>query len=187
VARIAIPNKETAPARAEAILDRYARNLGVTPNFSSLIARSPDVLNAEANIHAGPGNILGHDTRERIHIMAAEVNGCDSCLSVDTYVAGKFNHRSKEETELNREGHSTDPRADTAVQFAYLVAKNRGRLRDADLEAVRAVEFRDEEMIDIVAETAFSFTTNLFHNTFQTAIDAIVPPLETHYNQHAAH
>ncbi len=186
MARIAIPTKEAAPAQTKTILERYERNLGVTPNFFSLIARSPDVLNAEANMHAVLGKSLGHDTRERIHIMTAEVNGCNYCLSVHSYVADKFNHMSKEDMELNRQGHSTDPKADAAVQFAYQVAKNRGHVTDADFEAVRNAGFTDEQIIDIVAETAFSFTTNLFNNTFKTDIDSIVPPLKTNYDGKAA-
>jgi uncharacterized peroxidase-related enzyme len=183
--RIAIPTKETAPSQSKPILERYERNLGVAPNFFSLISRSPDVLSAEANMHAILGKSLGHDTRERIHIMTAEVNGCNYCLSVHTYVGGKFNHLSKEEMEVNREGHSTDPKADAAVQFPYHVAKSRGHVSDADFEAVRAAGFTDEQIIDIVAETAFSFTTNLFNNTFKTDIDAFVPPLETRYDKAA--
>jgi uncharacterized peroxidase-related enzyme len=185
MARIAIPTNETAPSQSKPILDRYERNLGVVPNFFSLISRSPDVLSAEANMHASLGKSLGHDTRERIHIMTAEVNGCNYCLSVHTYVGGKFNHLSKEEMEVNREGHSTDPKADAAVQFPYHVAKSRGHVSDADFEAVRAAGFTDEQIIDIVAETAFSFTTNLFNNTFKTDIDAFVPPLETRYDKAA--
>ncbi|SDF00896.1 uncharacterized peroxidase-related enzyme [Terriglobus roseus] len=186
MARIEIPTKETAPAATKPILERYERNLGVTPNFFSLIARSPDVLSAEANMHATLGKSLGHNTRERIHIMTAEVNGCNYCLSVHTYVGGKFNKMSPEDMELNRTGHSTDPKADAAVQFAYRVAKNRGHVTDADFAAVRAAGFTDEEIIDIVAETAFSFTTNLFNNTFQTDIDSIVTPLKTNYDEQSA-
>jgi uncharacterized peroxidase-related enzyme len=183
MARITIPTKETVPTQTKATLERYERNLGVIPNFFSLIARSPDVLNAEANMHAVLGKSLGHDTRERLHIMTAEVNGCNYCLSVHSYVGGKFNHLSKEEMELNRQGHSTDPKADAALQFGYKVAKSRGHVTDADFEAVRAAGFTDEQIIDIVAETAFSFTTNLFNNTFKTDIDSIVPQLKTHYSE----
>jgi len=186
MARIAIPTKDTAPAQTKPILERYEKNLGVTPNFFSLIARSPDVLNAEANMHAILGKSLGHDTRERIHIMTAEVNGCNYCLSAHTYVGGKFNRLSKEDMELNREGHSTDPKADAAVQFAYKVAKSRGHVTDADFAAVRAAGFTDEQIIDIVAETAFSFTTNLFNNTFKTDIDTTFPPLQTRYDEKSA-
>jgi uncharacterized peroxidase-related enzyme len=186
MARVAIPTKETAPAQSKAILERYEKNLGITPNFFSLISRSPDVLSAEANMHATLGKSLGHDIRERIHIMTAEVNGCDYCLSAHTYVGGKFNRLSAEDMELNRDGHSTDPKADAALQFAYKVARLRGHVSDADFEAVRAAGFTDEQIIDIVAETAFSFTTNLFNNTFKTDIDATFPPLKTRYDEQSA-
>jgi alkylhydroperoxidase family enzyme len=101
-------------------------------------------------------------------------------------VGGKFNHLTTEEMELNRQGHSTDPKADAALQFGYKVAKSRGHLSDADFEAVRAAGFTDEQIIDIVAETAFSFTTNLFNNTFETDIDAIIPQLKTRYSEKEA-
>lgn len=35
---------------------------------------------------------------------------------------------------------------------------------------------------DIVAETAFSFTTNLFNNSFRTDVDPLVPKLQTNYD-----
>jgi uncharacterized peroxidase-related enzyme len=186
MARIAIPTKENVSAQSKTILERYERNLGITPNFFSLIARSPDVLSAEANMHAILGKSLGHDTRERIHIMTAEVNGCTYCLSVHSYVGGKFNHLSQEDMEQNREGHSTDPKADAAVQFAYQVAKTRGHITDGDFEAVKAAGFTDEQIIDIVAETAFSFTTNLFNNTFKTDLESVIPPLKTNFNEDTA-
>jgi uncharacterized peroxidase-related enzyme len=186
MARIAIATKDTAPAQTKQTLEGYERNLGFTPNFFRLIARSPDVLNAEANMLASLGKSLGPDTRERIHIMTAEINGCDYCLSVHTYVGGKFNHLSTEEMERNREGHSTDPKADAALQFAYKVAQSRGHITDADFEAVRAAGFTDEQIIDIVAETAFSFTTNLINKTFKTDIDAPVAPLKTRYDEKTA-
>jgi uncharacterized peroxidase-related enzyme len=186
MARISIPTKDDATLQTKPILDRYEKNLGVVPNFFSLISRSPDVLTAEATMHGLLGKSLGHDTRERIHIMTAEVNGCDYCLSVHSYVGDRFNKLSKEDMDLNRRGHSTDPKADAALQFAYKVATSRGHVSDADFEAVRAAGFTDEQIIDVVAETAFSFTTNLFNNTFKTDIDAIVPPLKTNYDARAA-
>jgi len=182
MARIAIPTREEFTEKTKPTLDRYEKNLGIVPNFFALISRSPDVLGAEANMHAVLGKSLGHNTRERIHIMTAEVNGCDYCLSVHSYVGDKFNKLSKEDMQLNREGHSTDPKADAALQFAFQVAKNRGHVTDADFAAVRAAGFSDEEIIDIVAETAFSFTTNLFNNTFRTDVDSIVPKLQTNYD-----
>lgn len=183
MARMTIPTKETAPSQTKATLERYERYLGVIPNFFSLIARPPDVLNAESNVHAVLGKSLGQDTHERLHIMTAEVNGCDYCLSVHSYVGGRFNRLSKENMGLKRKGHSTDPKADAAQQFVYNFAKSRGHVSDGDFAAVHGAGFTDVQIIDIVAETAFGFTTNLFSNVFQADIDSIVPQLKTGYNE----
>jgi uncharacterized peroxidase-related enzyme len=179
VARISIPTKSQAPAKAQPILENYEKVLGTIPNFFAMISQSPDVLKAVADMHAALGKSLGHKTRERIHVMTAEVNGCNYCLSAHTYLGGKLNGLTAEDMELNRDGHSTDPKADAALQFAYKVAKSRGHIEDADLEAVRAAGYTDAEIVDIVAETAFSFITNLFNNTFATDVDSTFPALCT--------
>jgi uncharacterized peroxidase-related enzyme len=179
MARLTIPTIEEAPAKSQPILQNYVKALGWVPNFFALISRSPDVLKAIADMHATIGKSLGHKTRERIHVMTAEVNGCDYCLSAHTYFGGKLNGLSQEDMELNREGHSTDPHADAALQFAYKIATSRGHIEDADLEAVRAAGYSDAEIVEIVAETAFSFITNLFNKTFKTDIDSKFPTLRT--------
>lgn len=179
MARAKIPTIEQAPAQAQPILQNYVKVLGLVPNFFALISQSPDALKAIADMHATLGKSLGHKTRERIHIMTAEVNGCSYCLTAHTYLGGKLNGLTKDDMELAREGHSTDPAADAALQFAYKVAKSRGHVDDADFAAVRAAGFSDAQIIDIVAETAFSFITNLFNNTFKTDFDSAFPELHT--------
>ncbi|UWZ81786.1 carboxymuconolactone decarboxylase family protein [Occallatibacter riparius] len=180
---IPLHTKETAPEQAKPILERYEKNIGLIPNLFRLLAHSPDALKGVADLHAGLGRSLGARTRERIHIMTAEVNGCDYCLTTHTYLAGKFTKLTPEDMELNRKGHSTDPKADAALQFAYKVAKSRGHIEAADFEAVRAAGYTDAQIVDIVAEIAFSFTTNLFDNTFKTDFDTGFPVLHTHYNE----
>jgi uncharacterized peroxidase-related enzyme len=179
MARVAIPTKEQAPAKAQPILANYEKVLGTIPNFFALISQSPDALKAIADMHGTLGKSLGHGTRERIHIAIAEANGCDYCVSAHTYLGGKLSGLTQEDMELNRDGHSTDPKADAAVQFAHRVAKTRGHIDAADFEAVRAAGFSDAEIIDIVAELAFSFVTNLFNNTFKTEIDSVFPVIHT--------
>jgi len=179
MARLAIPTVESAPTKSQPILQNYQKVLGVVPNFFALISQSPDALKAIADMHGALGKSLGHKTRERIHVMTAEVNGCNYCLSAHTYLGAKLQGLSAEDMELNREGHSTDPQADAALQFAYKIAKSRGHIDDADVEAVRAAGYSDTQIVDIVAETAFSFITNLFNNTFKTDIDTAFPALQT--------
>jgi uncharacterized peroxidase-related enzyme len=179
MARIDIPTLETALPKSRPLLENYQKVLGLVPNFFALISQSPDVLKAIADMHAALGKSLGPQTRERIHIAIAEVNGCDYCVSAHTYLGGKLSGLTSEDMALNRDGHSTDPKADAAVQFAQKVGKSRGHVTAGDLEAVRAAGYTDAQLIDIVAELAFSFVTNLFNNTFKTDIDAAFPVIHT--------
>jgi uncharacterized peroxidase-related enzyme len=179
MARITIPTKETASAKSKPILENYEKVLGAIPNFFALISQSPDALKAISDMHATLGKSLGPQTRERIHIATAEVNGCDYCLSAHTFLGGKLSGLSKEDMELNRTGHSTDPKADAALQFAHKVAQTRGHVTAADFDAVRAAGYSDAQIVDIVAELAFSFVTNIFNNTFETDFDAAFPVLHT--------
>lgn len=177
MARLNIPTIAQAPAKSQPILDNYVKVLGLVPNFFALISQSPDALKAIADMHGALGKSLGHKTRERIHIMTAEVNGCSYCLTAHTFLGGKLQGLSAQDMELNRDGHSEDPQANAALQFAHKVATSRGHIEDADVEAVRAAGFSDQQIIDIVAETAFSFITNIFNNTFKTDLDAAFPAL----------
>ncbi len=179
MARLAIPTPADAPAKSQPILANYEKALGIVPNFFAMISQSPDALKAIADMHATLGKSLGHKTRERIHVMTAEVNGCNYCLSAHSYLGATLQGLSAEDMELNREGHSTDPQADAVLQFAYKVANTRGHIEDTDVEDERAEGFSDAQMIDIVAETAFSFVTNLYNNSFKTDVNAVFPPPHT--------
>jgi uncharacterized peroxidase-related enzyme len=179
MARINIPTIEQAPAKSQPILQNYVKVLGMVPNFFAMISQSPDALKAIADMHATLGKSLGHATRERIHVMTAEVNGCDYCLSAHSFLGETLNGLSQDDLELNRSGHSTDLHADAALQFAFKVATNRGHVETSDVEAVRAAGYSDAQIVDIVAETAFSFITNIFNNTFKTEIDSAFPEKHT--------
>lgn len=171
MSRIAIPALEASSAESQQILGHVKKTFGMVPNFFGLIALSADALKGVTGLHGTLGKSLGPKTRERIHIAVAEVNGCDYCVSAHTYLGGKLSQLTQEDMDLNRQGHSTDPKADAAVQFAFKVAQTRGHIDTADLDAVRAAGYSEAEIIDIVAELAFSFMTNIFNNVADTEID----------------
>jgi alkylhydroperoxidase family enzyme len=78
---------------------------------------------------------------------------------------------SPEEVALNRKGGSSDPKAEAAVHFAKRVAETRGKVSDADLEALRAAGYADAQIVEIVAVTAESLFTNFLNNVAQTDVD----------------
>lgn len=171
--RIAIPSAiADAPEVSRPLLDAVEKQLGSVPNMFRAIATSPQALEGYLAMSGALGKgALPAATRERIALAVAEVNGCDYCLSAHTYLGRNLAKLDDAEITANRSGASNDPKADAAVRFAATVARERGRVSDADFAAVKLAGYTDAQVIEIVQHVALNTWTNLFNNTVQTAID----------------
>ena len=169
--RISIPTREDAPAASHPILEAVNGQLGVVPNLFRLVALSPAALAGMTSLSGALAKALDVKTRERLAIATAQVNGCDYCLSAHTYLGLNLARLSAEEIALNRNGGSSDAKADAAVRFGAKVAQTRGKIAAADLDAVRQAGFTDAQVIEIVAIVGENFLTNLINNVADTDID----------------
>jgi uncharacterized peroxidase-related enzyme len=171
MSRIAIPTREASPEASKPLLDAVERQLGVVPNLFRLVGLSPAALTGMLGLSGALTKTLNVKTRERIAVAVAQVNGCDYCLSAHTYLGLNLAGLDGAELSLNRGGASSDPKAHAAVRFAAKVAETRGKVSDADLEAVRAAGFTDAQVVEIVAVVAENVLTNFVNNVAQTPID----------------
>lgn len=171
MSRIALPAPENTPAKSQPLLDGVKAQLGTVPNLFRLIALSPAALEAYLGFSAALGKTLDAKTRERIALTVAQVNGCDYCLSAHTYLATNLAKLDAAEIAANRNGHSTDARADAAVAFAKKVAEARGKVSEADIAAVKLAGFTDAQIVEIVANVAINVLTNFVNNVAETDID----------------
>ena len=169
--RLTVPARHDVPADSKPILDTVEKQLGVVPNMFRLIASSPAALQGYTANNAALARTLDVKTRERIALAVAQVNGCDYCLSAHTYLGLNLAKISGEEIALNRMGRSGDPKADVAVRFAASIARERGRVADADIEAVRKAGFSDGQIVEIIAVAAENVFTNLLNVVAGTEID----------------
>ncbi len=171
--RITIPaTVADAPEASRPLLEAVAKQLGSVPNLFRAVSVSPQALEGYLGLSGALAKgSLPPATRERIALAVAEVNGCDYCLSAHTYLARNLAKLDDAEITANRSGASNDPKADAAVRFAATVARERGRVSDADFAAVKVAGYSDAQIIEIVQHVALNVWTNFFNNTFQTAID----------------
>ncbi len=185
MSRIEIPSTiEAAPQASQPLLQQVSRQLGRAPNLFRLASLSPAALEGYLGIFGALGKgSLPSATRERIALAIAQYNGCGYCLSAHTYLGEHVAKLSPEEIATNRDGHSTDRKADVAVVFALRVAEMRGRVADADLTAVRGAGYDDAQIIEIVQHVALNIWTNYLNEVAQTEIDF---PLAAGVDQRAA-
>jgi uncharacterized peroxidase-related enzyme len=171
MSRLTIPAREGVPEASKPVLDAVQKQLGVVPNMFRLIAQSPAALQGFAANNGALGKTLDVKTRERIALAVAQVNGCDYCLSAHTYLGLNLAKITPEEVALNRQGKSSDTKANAAVNFAAKVVRERGHISSADVNTVRDAGFTDGQIVEILAVTAENIFTNLLNVVAETDID----------------
>ena len=171
--RISTPaTVDDAPAASHALLYGVKKQIGSVPNLFRLVANSPAALQGYLGLSGAlGGGSLPAATRERIALAIAEINGCGYCLSAHTYLGKNVAKLDDAEITANRSGASNDPHADAAVRFAAAIARARGHVSDADVQAVKAAGYDDAQLVEIVAHVALNTLTNYINELAQTVID----------------
>src|SRR5215207_9277010 len=163
------PNATTG--KTKDLLDGVKARIGIVPNLYKLLAQSPAGLEGVLQFSGAlAGGSLDAATRERIALAVANVNGCDYCNAAHTAVA-KSLKLPPEEMEANRQGRSSDPRADVAVAFARKVAVTRADMGEDDVQTLRQAGYSDAQIIEIVLNVAANVVTNYVNEAFKTEID----------------
>jgi uncharacterized peroxidase-related enzyme len=168
-----------APAASQPFLEAVNKKLGVVPNLFRLIANSPAALEGYLGLAGALAKgALPAQTGERIALAVAEINGCDYCMSAHSYLGKNVAKLDDAEMSANRNGGSNEPKAAPAVQFAAKVARERGRVSDEDLRAVKEAGYTDAQIVEIVVHIALSVLTNYANVVANTEID--FPVVRTH-------
>ncbi len=173
MSRLAIPTSiEAAPSASQALLQAVKKQLGVVPNLFRLVSNSAAALEGYLGLSGALGKgKLPAQTRERIALAVAEINGCDYCLSAHTYLGKNLAHLDDAEMTANRSGASNDPMADAAVRFAAKIVRERGHVSDEDVRAVKMAGYDDAQIIEIVQHVALNTWTNYINLVAETEID----------------
>lgn len=179
MSRIPVPATiEEAPAASRPMLEAVKKQLGVAPNLFRLVATNPAALEGYLGMSGALSKgKLPAATRERIALAVAQLNGCSYCLSAHTYLGKNVAKLDESEIAANRSGASNDSKADAAVRFAARVVRERGKVSDEDVRAVRAAGYDDAQIIEIVQHVALNTWTNYINEVARTDIDFPVVPV----------
>jgi uncharacterized peroxidase-related enzyme len=169
---------ETSPAAAQPMLSAVKAQLGSVPNMFRLVANSPAALEGYLGMSGALAKgTLPAQTRERIALAVAAVNGCGYCQAAHAYLGKNLAKLDDAEIAANRRGGSNDPKADVAVRFAAAVAQERGHVGEAAVQSVRAAGYTDAQIIEIVQHVALNTWTNYLNEVARTDLDfpAVAP------------
>lgn len=163
---------QDAPDASQGLLEAVQKQLGSVPNLFRLVANSPAALEGYLGLNGALGKgKLDPATRERIALAVAQINGCGYCLAAHTYLGKNLARLSDVEMRANRNGGSTDAKADAAVRFAAEIVEARGRVANSAVDVVKAAGYSDAEIVEVVAHVALNTLTNYVNEVFGTEID----------------
>jgi len=172
MSRMSIPTMQTAAVETKPLLAAVERQLGTVPNLYRLMSLSPESLGGFLALFQALGKgKLPLPTRNRIALAVAEIDKCDYCLSAHTYIGNHLLKLDDAELLANREGHSKDPKADAALQFATRMVNERGGVTAEDVQTVKTAGHSDAEVIEIVFHVALNTLTNYLNRVADTEID----------------
>lgn len=170
MARIAPTTIENAPESTKATLQGIKGKLGMVPNLLATLGQSPAALNSYMKQkEALATGTLGDKFGESLAIAIANFSKCGYCASAHNAI-GKMVGVSEEERELNRNGRSSDPKTQVAIDLARAIVENRGFVGDDALEAART-ELSEPEILEVVTITVFNLFTNYMNHVIETEND----------------
>lgn len=160
----------TTPER-KALLDDIHGAFGATPNMFKAVANSPAALRMMwSAFGALGGGTLSPKVGEQIAVAIADRNRCEYCLAAHTALGRKAG-ASAAEMSRAQAGESDDPAVAAALAFALKLVEARGQVAGADVEALRAHGYGDEQVMEILAHVALNIFTNYTNVAFDVPVD----------------
>jgi len=171
MSRIPLVNPKDSTGERQQILGQIHSAFGATPNMFRAVANSTAALKSMwGSFGALGGGVIPPKLGEQIAVAIANRNACEYCLAAHTALGRKAG-ASGDEMSAAQDGQSQDPKTSAALRFALRVVEGRGQIETADVEALRAAGFNDEEIVEILAHVALNLFTNYVNVAFAVPVD----------------
>jgi uncharacterized peroxidase-related enzyme len=171
MSRLKAIQPEAATGKAKELLDAVQAKLKITPNMTRVMANSPAVLAGYLSFSGAlAGGALDAKLREQIALEVGEQNSCQYCVSAHAAI-GKMTGLSEAQIEAARGAQADSPKSTAALKFAREIVANKGRIAEAEVEAVRSAGLTDGEIAEVIAHVALNIFTNYFNNVAGVEVD----------------
>lgn len=160
-----------ARGRSKELIDSVKMKLGTCPNIYRTLAHSPAALEGVLHLTQSlTGTSISPQDRERIALLSAQLHRCGYCLSAHTFFGG-LSGLSEDEIQAARKGEAADTRSQAMLSLAQSIISTQGNVPTASLEAARAANLTEAEIVEIVVVVAMNILTNFFNHVAETEID----------------
>jgi uncharacterized peroxidase-related enzyme len=169
ISRFPVPAIEDLPADLRERILAVQEKAGFVPNVFLTLAHRPDEFRAFFAYHDAlmeKEGGLSKAEREMIVVATSGANDCLYCVVAHGAILRIYakHPRVADQVAVNYRKAEITPRQQAMLAFALKVATDSASIVDADLAAMRAAGFGDEEIWDVGAISAFFAMSNRLAN-----------------------
>jgi uncharacterized peroxidase-related enzyme len=171
MSRVPLVDPKAVTDERQALLSQIQSAFGATPNMFRAVANSSAALKSLWGAFGALGSgVIPAKLGEQIAVAIANRNACEYCLAAHTALGRKAG-ATGQEMSAAQGGQSDDPKTAAALHFALAVVEGRGKIASEDVQALRAVGFSDEAIVEILAHVALNLFTNYVNVAFDVPVD----------------
>ena len=162
-----VPLESDAPPGVQELFDKANERLGFVPNVLRVYALRPNHLelwNAFYDDLMRGESALSRVQREMVAVVVSTTNRCHYCIVSHSAYLRKLTGDPVfvEQLRTNYKYAELEPRDRAMLDFAVKLTEASSSCTEADVEALRAVGWADEDIMDITQVAAmFNFTNRL--------------------------
>lgn len=174
MSRLTVHTVDTAPEQSKARVETVLKNNGFIPNLIGVLANSPQAIEMYQEVGKMNGaNSLTKEEIEVVQITAAAHNGCDFCVAGHTKIGTKLLKMPENVLNALRQRTTIDDneKYQALAQFTMQLIDSRGKVTDAQLQAVKDVGYTEQNILDVVMGVALATLCNYANNVAQTEIN----------------
>lgn len=162
---------KNADADAQVALDIVQTAFGGIPNLMKMLAIAPNVLSGimTFNQEVTSGD-LEPSLVEQIALLTSAINQCEYCVAVHVQV-GQQAGLSRDELVCNLQGQASDPRSQAVLNFTRTVVKNRGKVDQTTVQALREHGLSDKAILEVVGVIGLYTFLNYVKHLTQPILD----------------
>lgn len=171
MSRVPLIDPAQTTGERKQVLDQIHGAFGATPAMFRAVANSSAALKSMwGSFGALGGGVISPKLGEQLAVAIADRNQCEYCLAAHNALGRKAGATAAEMAAA-QQGKSDDPKTSAALRFALKVVNDRAQLSDADVQALRAAGFNDEQIVEILAHVALNLFTNYVNVAFAVPVD----------------
>lgn len=166
--------KETAPKDSQPLLENSEKSFGMIPNLHAVMAESPPLLEAYQTLHTLFQQTKFND--DELTVIWQTINiehDCHYCVPAHEAIAVMMKiDRDILDALRNRTAMPTEKLQALHITTLALV-RNRGRLRDNELEVFFSVGYERVHLLEIILGISQKVMSNYINHIAKTPIDTV--------------